>query len=176
MNSRERSFLAVILMAIVVMVGADLFTDSSQGVIGWHLAAEGTIAIAALIGLSFILRGSFALRRSLEIEKQTSTQLKVEAEKWRSQSKRYLEGLSVAIDAQLTAWKLTSSEKEIAFLLLKGLSSKEIAEIRNTNEKTVRTQATSIYSKAGLSGRSELSAFFLEDLLLPIKSTQDDKQ
>ncbi|MGE3975871.1 MAG: helix-turn-helix transcriptional regulator, partial [Bdellovibrionales bacterium] len=53
---------------------------------------------------------------------------------------------------------------------LKGLSLKEIAGVRNTTEKTARVQSTAIYSKAGLSGRSELSAFFLEDLLLPENS------
>jgi DNA-binding NarL/FixJ family response regulator len=42
---------------------------------------------------------------------------------------------------------------------------KEIADIRQTQEKTVRTQATTIYKKSGLSGRQELSAFFLEDIL-----------
>jgi DNA-binding NarL/FixJ family response regulator len=42
---------------------------------------------------------------------------------------------------------------------------KEIAEIRNTQEKTVRQQATTIYKKSELSGRQELAAFFLEDIL-----------
>lgn len=53
----------------------------------------------------------------------------------------------------------------MAFLLLKGMSLKELAELRGTSEKTARAQSMSIYAKAGLSGRSELSAFFLEDLL-----------
>jgi len=177
MKPSERNFLTGILTAIVMMVGGDLVTDSTQGVTWWHLGAEGAIALVALVGLFFILRGSFALRRSLEIEKQTSFHLKAETEKWRSQSRKYLEGLSQAIDSQLTAWKLTRSEKEITFLLLKGLSLKEIAEVRKTNEKTARTQATSIYAKAGVGGRSELSAFFLEDLLLPqgAQSTVEEK-
>ena len=72
-----------------------------------------------------------------------------------------------AIDEQLDKWGLTSAEKEVAFLLLKGLSSKEIAHIRNTAEKTARVQSMAIYSKSGLANRSELSAFFLEDLLVP---------
>ena len=42
---------------------------------------------------------------------------------------------------------------------------KEIADIRQTHEKTVRQQATTIYRKSGLSGRQELAAFFLEDIL-----------
>lgn len=54
-----------------------------------------------------------------------------------------------------------------ALLLLKGLSHKVIAEVRATSERTVRQQALAVYRKAGLAGRAELAAFFLEDLLLP---------
>ena len=83
------------------------------------------------------------------------------------QSKRHVDGLAHAIDQQLNQWKLTIAEKEVAFLLLKGLSLKEVAEIRQTTEKTARVQSMAVYAKAGVSGRSELSAFFLEDLLPP---------
>lgn len=60
----------------------------------------------------------------------------------------------------------------MALLLLKGLSLKEIATIRAVAERTVREQARSIYSKAGLTGRAALSAFFLEDLLAPIEGVE----
>ena len=52
--------------------------------------------------------------------------------------------------------------------MLKGLSLKEIAALRSTSERTVREQARAVYRKSGLSGRSALAAFFLEDLLLPM--------
>ncbi len=167
MNTRERSFIAIVLSIIVVMVTTDLITDAKEGVRWFHLLIEGTIALAASLGIFILLRGSFTLKHSLAAEQKSATQFQAEAEKWRSQSKKYLEGLSQAIDEQLTSWKLTNTEKEVAFLLLKGLSLKEIATLRNTAEKTARTQSTAIYSKAGLAGRSELAAFFLEDLLLP---------
>ena len=78
------------------------------------------------------------------------------------------EGLFV-IDRQFRRWKLTPAEAEVAMLLLKGLSHKETAGVRGTSERTVREQARSLYKKGGLAGRSELSAFFLEDLLVPQK-------
>lgn len=96
-----------------------------------------------------------------------SLELRREAEDWRNRSRKYLQGLSASIDEQLTEWKLTPSEKDVAFLLIKGMSLKEIAHIRETAEKTARVQATAIYAKAGLSGRPELAAFFLEELLQP---------
>ena len=69
------------------------------------------------------------------------------------------------IDAQFNQWSFSRGEKEIALLLIKGLSMKEIAEIRGSNENTVRQQASQIYRKSQLGGRMELSAFFLDDLL-----------
>ena len=78
-----------------------------------------------------------------------------------------LRGLGEAIDRQFTRWTLTPAEREPAPLLLKGLSHKEIAEARSTHETTIRQQALAVYRKSGLRSRAELSAFFLEDLLLP---------
>jgi len=73
---------------------------------------------------------------------------------------------SIYLRKQFTAWSLTNSEKEVAILLLKGLSFKEMAELRATKVKTVRQQASSIYQKAGVAGRYEFSAWFFEDMLV----------
>ena len=64
-------------------------------------------------------------------------------------------------------WGLTKSEQEVAMLLLKGLSFREISEVRDTKEKTVRQQASSIYVKANVDGRHEFAAWFLEDFMEP---------
>jgi DNA-binding CsgD family transcriptional regulator len=100
-------------------------------------------------------------------ERKLTGKLVEENNKYKEQSKSYIEGLSATIDKQLSDWELSKAEKEVAFLLLKGFSLKEVADVRGTTEKTARTQSASIYAKAGLSNRAQLSAFFLEDLLLP---------
>lgn len=94
-------------------------------------------------------------------------QLTLEKEKWREDSYRLLQGLAVKIEHQFTDWKLTPAETEVGFLLIKGFSLKEISDLRDTRIKTTQQQAQSIYQKSGLGNRSELSAFFLEDLLPP---------
>lgn len=167
MNRIERAVIAGVLALIAVMVSVDLVTDSREGVVVWHLLVEGGLAALALFGVFYVLRGSFVLKHRLEREMQSFSDFRKEAEAWRAESRKYLQGLSEAIDHQLTKWNLTTAEKEVAFLLLKGLSLKEVAEIRKTSEKTARVQSMAIYAKSGLAGRSELSAFFLEDLLLP---------
>lgn len=94
---------------------------------------------------------------------------RMQGQRWRSEARSHLNGLGEAIETQFTRWNPTDAEREVALLLLKGLSSREVAAVRATSERTVREQARSIYSKAGLTGRAALSAFFLEDLLAPIE-------
>ena len=101
------------------------------------------------------------LLRDLEVAR-------LQGRRWRAESRSLLNGLGDAIDAQFSRWNFTEAEREVALLLLKGLSVKEIASVRATSERTIRAQAAALYAKAGLSGRAALSAFFLEDLLAPI--------
>lgn len=167
MNQKEKLTISFILFMITLFVGFDIFTDSKEGVASWHILTEGFIGSMSLFGIFYILRHSVELKVKLKKEENDFALYKEEAELWKKEAKKYLDGLSSAIDQQLLKWDLTAAEKEVAFLLLKGLSLKVIAEVRNTAEKTARVQSLAIYSKSGLSGRSELSAFFLEDLLVP---------
>lgn len=91
---------------------------------------------------------------------------------WRDRMKPHIDALASGVQQQFQAWGLSESEHEIALLLLKGLSFKEIATLRSTSEGTVRQQAASIYRKSKLGGRAAFSAFFFEDLLTP--PTLDD--
>ena len=77
-------------------------------------------------------------------------------------------GLSKSIEKQFNEWHFSPAEKDVALLLIKGLSLKEISQIRQTSEKTIQAQSLSIYSKSSVKGRNELAAFFLEDLLAPL--------
>lgn len=167
MNSRERLVIVAVLAMVALFIGADLTTDSREGVATFHVVAEGLVGAAALFGIFYVLRGSSDLRQRLAREQRDFSAFREQAAAWQAESRRHVDGLARAIDQQLARWDLTAAEREVAFLLLKGLSLKEIARVRGTTEKTARVQSMAIYSKAGLAGRSELSAFFLEDLLVP---------
>ncbi|MFC1742842.1 PAS domain-containing protein [Candidatus Riflebacteria bacterium] len=99
-----------------------------------------------------------------------------EAEKMKAQAKKYIQGLGEAISIQFKDWGFTRAEKEVGLLLLKGFSFKEIAKLRGTSEKTVRQQALIMYRKSGTEGRADFSAFFLEDLLLPLEEREEYPQ
>ena len=73
--------------------------------------------------------------------------------------------LLAVIYAKFDDWKLSPSERDIALLLIKGLSAQEISDLRDTRPGTVKSQSSAVYQKAGVKGRNELAAYFVEDLL-----------
>lgn len=169
LQAGERGVIAGVLALIALLAAIDLLTDLRQGVTTWHVLVEATVVLAACFGAFHLLRGAWRLRRRLDAQGRDFSAFRQEAEAWRAGSRKYLDGLSRSIDTQLDQWDLSVAEKEVAFLLLKGLSLKEVAQARGTTEKTARVQSCAVYMKSGLGGRSELSAFFLEDLLPPVE-------
>ena len=165
---RRREWIAVALFAaIAALMAVDLFEDSSTGVDRAHLLLEAVVMILATIGVAALWRG---LRTAEARAARLDTDLeaaRVEAVRYKEEARHALAGLGEAIDSQFARWELTPAEREVGLLMLKGLSHREVADLRSTSEATVRQQALAIYRKSGLRNRSELSAFFLEDLLLP---------
>jgi DNA-binding NarL/FixJ family response regulator len=91
--------------------------------------------------------------------------LRAEVRKEQNRFARLSGELLAVMHGQFSDWGLSPSESEVALLLIKGLSMKEISLARQVKEKTVRQQATAIYAKSGYAGRHELAAHFIEDLI-----------
>lgn len=167
LQKSERIIISGILFFVMSLISFDVYDDYAKGVAFSHIVMEFCVVLLSTLGIFILLKGFYKKNQELKISLDTLQKVKSESEKFQNESKKFIEGLSQVIDRQFSAWNLSIAEKEVALLLLKGLSLKEIAEVRTTAEKTVRIQATSIYHKSGLAGRAELSAFFLEDLLSP---------
>jgi len=130
----------------------DIVGDLITGEDGFfHISIELLVFIAISVVLYFEIRHVRSLGKEIKVEKSKTARLAGEL-------------LSV-MKEQFSQWSLTPSESEVALLLIKGLSMKEIALARHVKEKTVRSQATNIYSKSGYAGRHELAAHFIEDLM-----------
>jgi len=160
----------IFFACFIVLVGADLVLDEMSEASVYHLATE---ALLFVIGVGLLVLMVLRLQSQLRATRRLQRDLdsaNAEARRWREESQEILRGLGEAIDRQFQRWALTPAEAEIGLLLLKGFSHKEIAGVRETSERTVRQQARSLYAKGGLAGRSELSAFFLEDLLVASQS------
>ncbi|MFN0114128.1 MAG: helix-turn-helix transcriptional regulator [Paracoccaceae bacterium] len=116
-----------------------------------HGTNEGLVAVALLLGVAF---GAIELRRTLKRMRAQETQLMAAKG-----------ALADVISAQFAAWGLTPAERDVAMFALKGLDVADIAEARTAAQGTVRAQLTNIYAKAGVSGRAQFAALFVEDLL-----------
>ncbi|MBY0275883.1 LuxR C-terminal-related transcriptional regulator [Candidatus Binatia bacterium] len=163
----ERVALTALLALIAVLVGADAFTDLAGGGSSGHVTTELIVAGTAAAGVGLLWARYARAQATLDATRDSLERARAEARDWRERNETSLRGLAEAIDRQLEAWRLSPAEREVAFLLLKGLSFKEIAAVRSASKRTVRQQALAVYAKSGLGGRAELSAFFLEDLLAP---------
>ena len=143
---------ATSLFSVVAsLVAVDLLSDVGSGVDVLHVGVEGLAAAVSIVGAAVFYRHH--------------RQEKAESDAWRARAEELLEGMGSAVDRQFDAWSLSAAESEVALLLLKGLSFKEIAAVRGTSERTNREQARGVYKKAGVAGRAELSAWFMEDFL-----------
>jgi DNA-binding CsgD family transcriptional regulator len=162
---------AGILLLVAVGGAVDLAFDAPPSWLSAHVLFELSMMTVSLSLAVYLLLGWRRTLRSLESTRRTLLQnqasIRAERDQWRASAQAALEGLGAAIDRQFDAWKLTPTEREVALFLLKGYGHKQIAGTTNRSERTVRQHAVAVYQKSGLSGRAELAAFFLEDLLLP---------
>jgi len=165
--------LLAVIGGVALFLGLELWEepDLSAGDLALELLEIVPVVLAS-VGVVLLFQMT---RRQREEQLTLIRDLEVaraQGQRWRSEARSVLNGLGEAIDAQFSRWNLTEAEREVALLLLKGLSLKETAAVRATSERTIRAQARSVYSKAGLTGRASLSAFFLEDLLAPIEGVK----
>jgi DNA-binding CsgD family transcriptional regulator len=144
------SFLVVQTLGTVFFVG-DVIGDLREDPASVHFIFEAGVTFVLVLGVLF---GAWTLRRTIELLRAQDAALDVARG-----------ALSEVIEAQFAAWALTPAENDVAFLALKGLDVAEIAAMRGAAQGTVRAQLTKIYAKAGVSGRAQFAAFFVEDLL-----------
>jgi len=124
------------------------------------LLLVATSVAAALVAIS--VRGEREERLALVHELE---QAKADGAEWRERAEDQLDQFRRAIGEQFDEWDATAAERDIGHLILRGLSHKEIARLRQTSEATVRQQAQSLYRKANLPNKGAFSAYFLDDVL-----------
>jgi DNA-binding CsgD family transcriptional regulator len=164
---RFRAGLSLVLAAIAIWGAVDLLLDRPDSLWSFHVAFEVGFVGLSLGSVAYLWIGWMRARRGLGQARDRLAAREAERDAWRQRATALLRGLGEEIDAQLRRWSLTPAEREVALLLLKGLGHKEIASVLERSERTIRQHAVAVYRKSGLAGRAELSAFFLEDLLLP---------
>ncbi len=157
--------LAFLLIVFPAYQAWDLYQLFAIGA-DFHVITE-TVATLAFVAILFVVirerRRAAKDFANLKASAEAAQRAVAERDEVSQQSTRhFLQSMQV----QFESWKLTPSEKDVALLLVKGLSLEEIAQARKCGAKTVRQHAANVYAKANLNGRHQLAAYFLEDLLV----------
>jgi DNA-binding CsgD family transcriptional regulator len=161
---REQYVFLALFLLIIIFTLIDVLRDIGEGLSLTHISHELGIVLLCGVLIFYQIKLLKKKQQSLVQMKDTVQALSNENLKIKEDLKKFSGQLHEIIDQQMNSWHLSVSEKDIARFILKGLNMKEIAQIRNTSEATVRQQAMNIYRKANVHSRQEFIAYFLEDL------------
>ena len=161
----KRTIFVIFALLVFRSVAEDIIEEFQAGESLVQMSDD--VLLLAISGCIVLLFGidHFAQKRSLTDLRTQLDKAKGRLAQVDERSPQLASEYRTVMQKQFDAWKLTASEQEVVLGLLKGLSFRELAELRETREKTVRQQATSVYRKAGVTGRHELAAWFFEDML-----------
>jgi len=157
LRDRHIIFAALVIQALCAVFFINDILSSYIGItskpMSWEMREVIEIGAGLGLVLGFVL-GAFALHRSRSRQVEAETRL-------RAASAAFLD----VIEDAFASWRLTPAERDVALFAIKGLSTQEIAALRNTSEGTVKAQTNAIYRKAGVSNRSQLLSLFIEGLM-----------
>ena len=119
----------------------------------WHIYE--LVEIGAAVGLFLgVLFGVLLLRKMMVRNTHIEDQLRLV-------SGAFME----VLDEYFTAWGLTLAERDVALFAIKGMSTSEMADLRDVSEGTIKAQTNAIYRKANVSSRTQLLSLFIDELI-----------
>ena len=155
------ALLSLVLVGILILL--DQLKNDEVFVLSRFLldVVAKAILVAAIAATASVVLDTRELKAERHGLIKDLNRVRRESDVWRDAARVHVEGLGNAIRKQFQSWKLSEGESDVALLMLKGLTFKEIAGMRGSLETTVRQQAVSVYRKSGLSstrssGRSSL--------------------
>jgi DNA-binding NarL/FixJ family response regulator len=115
------------------------------------MVPEALASIALLIGIGFqVLYLLHLLQRKASLERSVGM------------ASAQLQDI---IQSHFDSWKLTASERDVAALMIKGLSISEIASVRGSADGTVKAHLNAIYRKSNARNRAEVLSHIMDALI-----------
>lgn len=141
---------AQIVCAVVFLL--DVVADFSEmSAMDWHLVPEALASLALLAGIAVqLLYLKQVLQRKASLERSVGLASSA---------------LQAVIQSHFDDWKLTASERDVAALMVKGLSISEIAQVRGSADGTVKAHLNAIYRKANARNRAEVLSHIMDTLI-----------
>jgi DNA-binding CsgD family transcriptional regulator len=141
---------AQLICAVVFLldVVADFYEPAAMD---WHLVPEALAVVALFVGIGFeiiyllqILQRKASLERSIKMASSS---------------------LQSVIESHFDSWNLTPAERDVAALMVKGLSIAEIAGVRGSADGTVKAHLNAIYRKSNARNRAEVLSHIMDSLI-----------
>lgn len=157
------TFVIVAGVALVVGIGLLQDPDPTNDRIVLQLLEKTVLILTTVAAVYLLLHASSRQATQLALFR-SMLQTHGKSAAWRAKVIDVMAALGIAIDRQFGHWDLSTPEREVAMLLLKGLDCADIALLHDCSERAIRRQAALIYRKAGLDGHVAFSTYFLDDL------------
>ena len=160
-TSRGPPFYLIALFAIQALCAAFFISDIvitvfalSATPLDWRVreALEIAASVGLVLGLVF---GTTAILRARRSAQEANAKLD-----------RLSMDFQTLVDRHFDEWKLSPSEREVAWLIIKGFGPAEIAGIAGKKTGTIKSQSAAVYRKAGVSNRAQLIAGVVDELLV----------
>ena len=116
-----------------------------------HLVFEGGAVVALFFGMVSVFKYTSFLKNQNNKAQMQLSALKVDFDEY--------------VRSQFTKWELTVAEKDVALLLLRGLNTSDIADLRSVSVGTIKVQAHNVFGKSGVSSRVEFMALFMDEFI-----------
>lgn len=149
-----------VLIACMAFFGFDVVADVFDHALGRTPYALGELVhlifeILAVIGLSYAAATLRAYLRLLQTQAASS----------RDTIHMLRGNFDEVLRQKFEEWSLTSAERDVTLLIIRGLSVAEIAAARNTAQGTIKAQSTSIFRKIGVGSKGELMSLIIDEFL-----------
>ena len=150
---------SVIAIVVVQLICAIFFVSqilaSVLGIAPFNWQIHELIELGAALGLLLgVALGWITLRRTMARNVAVEDQLRLA-------SGAFMD----VLEERYSRWDLTPAERDVALFAIKGMSTQEIARLRDVSEGTVKAQTNAIYRKSGVTGRTQLLSLFIDDLI-----------
>lgn len=158
---RKSIFVGIaVLLSCMAFFGFDVLADIVK-----HSATPAAYSRVELIHLVFEILAFFGLGFAALTLRTYLKLLQADARK-NHETIQILQGhFEEVLRQKFVQWGLTSAERDVTLLVIKGLSIAEIAEARNCAPGTIKAHSTAIFRKIGVKSKTELMSAIIDEFL-----------
>ena len=122
----------IVLVLFAASFVADIYLDVREGIPMAHIWHEIALFLVAMIAIGWQVYVIFQKNLSISHLNGELLETKKTYQDWKLKTQSNAQEIRLMIDQQFGLWHLSSSEKDVALLLIKGFSMKEIAVPQHT--------------------------------------------